>query len=82
MDGVLGAVFREYGSRVWAGHAGENQALIQRVAVSSARSAPGKGSTPIKRLKAGWNDDYLLQVLQETESRSAVTLPADARNAA
>ena len=61
---VLDVVFREDDSRVRAGHAGENLAMIRRVAVALLRRAPGKGSTPTKRLKAGWNDDYLLQVLQ------------------
>jgi predicted transposase YbfD/YdcC len=64
MHWVLDVVFREDGSRVRAGHAGENLAMIRRVAVSLLRRAPGKGSTPTKRLKAGWDDDYLLQVLQ------------------
>ena len=61
---VLDVVFREDDSRVRAGHAGENLAMVRRVAVSLLRRAPGKGSTPTKRLKAGWDDDYLLQVLQ------------------
>ena len=61
---VLDVVFREDASRVRAGHAGENLAMIRRVAVSLLRRAPGKGTTPTKRLKAGWDDDYLLQVLQ------------------
>lgn len=64
MHWVLDVVFGEDDSRVRAGHAGQNVALIRRVAVSLLRRAPGKGSTPTKRLKAGWNDDYLLQVLQ------------------
>ncbi len=64
MHWILEVVFREDDSRVRAGQAGENLALIRRVAVSLLRRAPGKGSTPTKRLKAGWNDEYLLQVLQ------------------
>jgi predicted transposase YbfD/YdcC len=64
MHWVLDVVFREDDSQVRAGYAGENLALIRRVAVSLLRRAPGKGSTPTKRLKAGWNDDYMLQVLQ------------------
>ena len=51
-------------SRIRAGHAGANLALIRRVAVSLLRRAPGKGSGVTKRLKAGWDDEYLLQVLQ------------------
>lgn len=61
---VLDVVFREDDSRVRAGHAGENLAMIRRVAVSLLRRAPGKGSGRTKRLKAGWDDNYLLQVLQ------------------
>ncbi len=61
---VLDVVFREDDSRVRAGHAGENLAMVRRVAVALLRRAPGKGTTPTKRLKAGWDDDYLLQVLQ------------------
>ena len=61
---ILDVVFREDDTRKRVGHAGANLAMIRRVAVSLLRRAPGKGSSVTKRLKAGWNDDYLLQVLQ------------------
>jgi predicted transposase YbfD/YdcC len=61
---ILDVVFREDESRKRAGHAGANLAMIRRVAVSLLRRAPGKGSSVTKRLKAGWDDEYLLQVLQ------------------
>jgi predicted transposase YbfD/YdcC len=61
---VLDVVFREDASGVREGHAGSNLGLLRRVAVSLLRRAPGKGTTPPKRLRAGWDDDYLLQVLQ------------------
>lgn len=63
---VLDVVFREDKSRVREGHAGANLAMLRRVAVSLLRHAPGKRklTTPTKRLKAGWDDDYLLEVLQ------------------
>ena len=61
---VLDVVFREDRSRIRAENAGANLALIRRVAVSLLRRAPGKGSGVTKRLKAGWDDSYLLQVLQ------------------
>lgn len=61
---VLDVVFREDDSRVREGHAGANLAMLRRVAISLLKRAPGKGTTPTKRLKAGWDDDYLLQVLQ------------------
>jgi len=61
---VLDVVFGEDDSRVRDGHAGANLAMLRRVAVSLLRRAPGKGTTPTKRLKAGWDDDFLIQVLQ------------------
>jgi len=61
---VLDVVFREDDSRVRTGHAGANLAMIRKVAVSLLRNAPGKGSSVTKRLKAGWNDEYLIEVLQ------------------
>ena len=51
-------------SRIRAENAGANLAMIRRVAVSLLRRAPGKGSGVTKRLKAGWDENYLLQVLQ------------------
>lgn len=61
---VLDVVYREDDNRTRAGHAGANLAMIRKVAVSLTRRAPGKHSGVSKRLKAGWDDDYLLQVLQ------------------
>src|SRR5262249_5833842 len=61
---VLDVVFREDDSRARAGHAGANLALLRREAVSLLKRAPGQGTTPTKRLKADWDDEYLLQVLQ------------------
>jgi predicted transposase YbfD/YdcC len=61
---VLDVVFHEDRSRVRQGHAGANLAMIRRVAASLLNRAPGKGSGVTKRLKAGWDDGYMLQVLQ------------------
>jgi len=61
---ILDVVFGEDDSRVRAGHAGANLATIRRVAVSLPNRAPGKMTTPTKRLRAGWDDDDLLVVLQ------------------
>jgi predicted transposase YbfD/YdcC len=64
MHWVLDVVYREDDSRTRSGHAGANLGMIRKVAVSLTRRAPGKQSGVTKRLKAGWDDDYLLQVLQ------------------
>jgi predicted transposase YbfD/YdcC len=61
---VLDVVFHEDQSRIREGHAGENLGLLRRVAIALLKRAPGKGTTPTKRLKAGWDDAFLLQVLQ------------------
>lgn len=61
---VLDVVFHEDQSRIKEGHAGENLALLRRVALALLKRSPGKGSMVTKRLKAGWDDDFLLQVLQ------------------
>jgi predicted transposase YbfD/YdcC len=61
---VLDVVFREDRSRIRQGNAGSNLAMIRRVAISLLRRAPGKGSNVTKRLKAGWDENYLLQILQ------------------
>jgi predicted transposase YbfD/YdcC len=61
---VLDVVYREDDNRTRAGHAGANLAMIRKVAVSLTRRAPGKASGVTKRLMAGWDDDFLLQVLQ------------------
>jgi len=61
---ILDVVFHEDDSRVRAGHAGANLAMIRKVAVSLLKRAPGKGSTVTKRLKAGWDDEFLREVLQ------------------
>jgi predicted transposase YbfD/YdcC len=61
---VLDVVYGEDDRRVREGHAGANLGLVRRVAVALARRAPGKMSGVTKRKKAGWDDGYLLQILQ------------------
>lgn len=61
---VLDVVFREDDSRTRSGHAAVNLAMLRKVAVSLLKQAPGKISTATKRLRAGWDDEFLLQVLQ------------------
>jgi predicted transposase YbfD/YdcC len=61
---VLDVVFREDRSRIREANAGANLAMIRRVAVTLLKRAPGKGSGVTKRLKAGWDEKYLIQILQ------------------
>lgn len=67
MHWVLDVVFGEDDSRVRERHAGANLAMIRRVAVSLLRRTPGRkkgATTPTKRKRAGWDDEFKLQVVQ------------------
>ena len=61
---VLDVAFREDDSRTRAGHAAANLGMVRRVAVSLLKRAKTKSSIQTRRKKAGWDDDYLLRVLQ------------------
>jgi predicted transposase YbfD/YdcC len=64
LHGVLDVAFREDDSRTRSGHAAANLGLLRRVAVSLLKRTKAKGSIRTRRMKAGWDDHYLLQVLQ------------------
>jgi predicted transposase YbfD/YdcC len=61
---VLDVSFREDDSRTRAGHAATNLGMLRRVALSLLKRAGTKGSIKTRRMKAGWDDDYLLKALQ------------------
>ncbi len=61
--GCLDVAFREDDQKT-AGHAGVNLGLIRRGAASLLKQDPDKGSIKAKRLRAGWDDDFRLRVLQ------------------
>lgn len=71
MHWVLDVAFREDESRTEAGHAGANLGMVRRVAVSLLRRAGKKGSIHTRRLRAAWDDQYLIQVLQGLSTHSA-----------
>jgi predicted transposase YbfD/YdcC len=60
---VLDVAFGEDASRVRKDHGPENLAWLRRVALSLLRNEPGADSVKCKRKMAGWDNDYLLQVL-------------------
>jgi predicted transposase YbfD/YdcC len=59
---VLDVVFREDDNRT-RGEGGANLGMLRRVAVSLLKRVPSKGSIHTKRLQAGWDNDFLLEVL-------------------
>ena len=71
MHWVLDVAFREDESRTETGHAGANLGMIRRVALSLLKRAGTKGSVHTRRLRAAWDDQYLVQVLQGLSTHSA-----------
>ena len=61
---VLDIAFREDESRVRHGHASQNLVVLRRLALNLLRQeSPAKIGTKAKRLKAGWDEAYLLKLL-------------------
>jgi predicted transposase YbfD/YdcC len=61
---VLDIAFREDESRVRTGHAADNFAVLRHLALNLLRQeTSAKCGTKAKRLKAGWDDAYLLKIL-------------------
>jgi predicted transposase YbfD/YdcC len=61
---VLDVVFREDDSRHYAGNSGENLALLRRWAIGLLKQEEtSNASLKTKRLRCGWDNDYLTKVL-------------------
>jgi predicted transposase YbfD/YdcC len=68
---ILDVGFHEDQARSAQGHSAANLAVIRHLAVSLlSQDKTAKGGTHAKRLKAGWDDRYLLQILAQTTSPS------------
>lgn len=61
---VLDVAFREDDSRVRKGYSAENFAILRHIALNLIKQEKtAKVGTKAKRLKAGWDNNYLLKVL-------------------
>jgi predicted transposase YbfD/YdcC len=61
---LLDLAFREDESRVRQGHAAEHLAIVRRLALTLLRAdTTTKAGINARRLKAGWDERYLLHVL-------------------
>jgi len=68
---VLDVGFREDQSRSTQVYGAENLAVIRHLAVNLiSQEKSAKGGTRAKRLKAGWDDQYLTQILAQAPTRS------------
>jgi predicted transposase YbfD/YdcC len=64
---MLDVGFREDQSRSTLGYSGENLAVIRHLALNLlTQEKSAKGGIHAKRLKAGWDDNYLLKVLAQS----------------
>ncbi len=60
---VLDMIFRDDECRVRTDHAPANFATIRHMAHNLIRKAPGKASLRLKRKAAGWDDDFLAELI-------------------
>lgn len=63
---ILDVAFREDESRVRVDHGAENVAILRRIALNLLRrDTTTKAGTKARRLKAGWDERYLLHLLSQ-----------------
>ena len=60
---VLDVVFAEDQSRLRKGHGAKNMAIVRHFPINLVRAAKDKHSIKLRRKAAGWNPDYLAQML-------------------
>ncbi len=60
---ILDVCFQEDQCRMRTDHSAENMALLRRLALSLLKQHKGKGSVRGKRLRSGWDDQLLVEVL-------------------
>ena len=63
----LDVIFNEDQSRVRKDNGAENFSILRRIALNILRKHKSKGSLNIKRHTAGWNDDYMVSLLSNSE---------------
>jgi len=68
---VLEVIFREDDSRLKDRTAAENMGMLRRVAASLLRQDPSKGSVSGKLLRAAWDDEFRLHLLNLLSGESA-----------
>jgi predicted transposase YbfD/YdcC len=61
---LLDVAFQDDLSRYRAGNGAKNMAVVRRFALNLVRANKAKGSVKLRRKSAGWNPNYLLEILQ------------------
>ena len=62
---VLDMTFNEDQSRIRKDHGAENFALLRRLAINIIQQDTSSGSIKKKRKRAAWNEDFLLNLIQQ-----------------
>jgi predicted transposase YbfD/YdcC len=76
---VLDVSYDEDASRVRCDHGAQNLALLRRMSLNLIKQDQSKGSIQLKRKRAGWNDEFMAQLLGHAppvDSTPSVTPPA------
>ena len=60
---VLDVVFKEDQSRLRKGHGAKNMAVVRHFAINLVRSISDKRSIKLRRKRAGWDQNYLAELL-------------------
>ena len=64
---MLDVTLNEDAQRNRAGHGARNLAALRRLALDVARAQSGKGSMRGKIKRAGWDDDFLLDMVRAAQ---------------
>ena len=64
MHWLLDVEFGDDLSRYRTGHGAKNMAVVRRFALGLVRANKAKGSVKSRRKTAGWNPNFLLEILQ------------------
>jgi hypothetical protein len=64
MHWLLDIEFKDDLSRYRSGHGAKNMVAARRFALGLVRANKAKGSVKTRRKKAGWNPNFLLEILQ------------------
>ena len=67
MHWLLDVEFKDDLSRYRTGYGAKNMAIVRRFALGLVRANKRKASVKTRRKSAGWNTDYLLELLQLNE---------------
>ena len=75
---VLDVAFREDDHRLREGHAPENMSVVRKMALAMLKKAKANMGIKNKRLKAGWDDSFLVTVHAPTGRSEGLWIPLSA----